>query len=279
MARLAQCYAPTIASTPLILKPQLLAVKALRSHSSTAPAAKAQPRGNPAGNGWDALSRVACVFCASITTSSGFVPAANAAIVTNGDFATGNFTGWTLFTTANGSLGPSGSGLPAVTSFNVTGSGSQNAATFDVGEVVQMFMQGGGGITQTVTLPGDSISFSANIAALGLGVAANVEGGVFSVLLDGLTEDTVDIGFIGAGAVIRNTLSFTTTESAGPHTLEILITRPFVNNAITPEQFITNIAIAGAAAVPEPASLGLLAAGLVGLAGVRHRRRGDRDRN
>src|SRR4029077_16728949 len=195
---------------------------------------------------------IACVFCASITTSSGFVPAANAAIVTNGDFATGNFTGWTLFTTANGSLGPSGSGLPAVTSFNVTGSGSQNAATFDVGEVVQMFMQGGGGITQTVPLPADSMSFSANIAALG--VLANVEGGVFSVLLDGLTEDAVDIGMIGTGAVIRNTLSFTTTESAGPHTLEILITRPFVNTAITPEQFITNIAITGAAAVLEPAS-------------------------
>ncbi|MGA8759398.1 MAG: PEP-CTERM sorting domain-containing protein [Stellaceae bacterium] len=167
--------------------------------------------------------------------------------------------------------------------FNVTGSGAQNAATFQVGQVVfNSGDQQGGGITQTVTLPGGSIGFSANIAALG-NPNENAEGGVFSVLFDGVTEDTADIGVIGPNAVIRNTLSFTATESAGPHTLEILITRPFLNGVSlgeTPEQFITNIAITGAAAVPEPSSLGLLAAGLLGLAGARHRRRaGSPDRN
>jgi len=43
----------------------------------------------------------------------------------------------------------------------------QNAATFQVGEVVFDGTQQGGGITQTVTLPGGPISFSANIASLG----------------------------------------------------------------------------------------------------------------
>src|SRR5215469_606110 len=59
---------------------------------------------------------IACMACAGI---AGFalVPVANAVIVTNGDFATGKFAGWTLFTTPNGTLGLSGSGLPAVTSF------------------------------------------------------------------------------------------------------------------------------------------------------------------
>jgi hypothetical protein len=81
----------------------------------------------------------------------------------------------------------------------------------------------------------------------------NVEGGVFNVLLDGVTEDTLVIGPIDPNTVIRNTLSFSTTESAGARTLEILVTRPFVNGAAgqTPDQFITNIAITSNV-VPAP---------------------------
>ena len=177
---------------------------------------------------------------AGIVVGSALVPTANAGIVTNGDFGTGDFTGWTLFTTPNGSLGPAGSGLPAVTSFNVTGSGVQNAATFNVGEVVFNGTQQGGGLTQTVTLPGGPISFSANIASSTPVGFSNLEGGIFDVLIDGVTEDTFDVGRISADSVVRDALSFTTTESAGVHTLEILITRAFLNSANSPDQFITS---------------------------------------
>jgi hypothetical protein len=214
------------------------------------------------------LSRIGCLACAGIIAGFALVPIANAAIVTNGDFSTGDFSGWTLFTTANGSLGPSGSGLPAVTSFNVSGAGAQNAATFNVGEVSSDMTQQGGGISQTVTLPGGVISFSADVASSALGRIANLEGGIFDVLIDGVTEDTFGVGQIRFNSVIRDTLSFTTTESTGAHTLEILVTRPFLHDSTTPDQLITNIVISSAAAVPEPASLVLLAAGLLGFGAV-----------
>ena len=57
--------------------------------------------------------------------------AANADLISNGDFSTG-LTGWTVFTTANGTTG---AGLPDVVSFNTTGSGASNSAQFNVGEV------------------------------------------------------------------------------------------------------------------------------------------------
>src|SRR5690348_10319694 len=68
-------------------------------------------------------------------------------VVTNGDFSAG-FTGWTTFTTANGTLGfpPD----PQVTSFDVTGFGASDAAELEVGDTPNNGgTEEGGGLRQT----------------------------------------------------------------------------------------------------------------------------------
>src|ERR1017187_10567273 len=84
-------------------------------------------------------------------------------IVFNGDFGTGDLTGWTVFTTANGSNGANP--LPDVVSFNTTGAGASNSAQFNVGEVSFTGIQAGGGLIQLVTLSAGEYNFFANIGA------------------------------------------------------------------------------------------------------------------
>src|SRR4051794_15573680 len=78
-----------------------------------------------------------------------FVAAAAAAAVVNGDFESGDLTGWTTFTTANGTLG-----TPAVVSFDTTGTGASRAAQFNVGENTYTGVYEGGGIYQIVNATG-----------------------------------------------------------------------------------------------------------------------------
>ncbi|MBI1199428.1 MAG: PEP-CTERM sorting domain-containing protein [Phenylobacterium sp.] len=194
-------------------------------------------------------------------------------LVTNGDFATGDFTGWTLYTTANGTLGVAPA--PQVASFDVTGSGASNAAELEVGEVDFTAVDEGGGLFQSITTIAGLLNFSADFAALGRETVPNSAGGVFSVLLDGVVKASFNAGPVDPLEVKRGTLTFSEVVTAGSHVLSVQAARPFkigTQYYSTPLQYFDNIS-ATQGAVPEPATWALMIAGF-GLAGGALRRRG-----
>jgi hypothetical protein len=206
------------------------------------------------------ITRIAVVLSAATLISA----SAKANLISNGDFATGDFTGWTLFTTSpNGSLGFAP--VPDVISFDVTGSGATNAARFQVGQVTfsGFNVQEGGGLEQNVPTGAGTFMFTANIAAFWLASLAgcnpgppqncsNGDAGTFRAVLDGMTLATLSFGEITDQQTLRGVLSFTSNLAAGTHDLEILMTRGGTNHGgpssgltfgDTPFQFVTNVSL------------------------------------
>jgi len=195
-------------------------------------------------------------FCVVTTLAIGLAHAATADSITNGDFSTGDLSGWTVFTT-NGP-GSNGPGYPTVSSFNVTGAGSQNAAEFEDGN--DPGVQSGGGLTQAVTITDGGLeTFTADVAASG----GDQDGSDFSLLVNGVSIASWDTGPISSGTdrdVLSGTYDFTTP---GTYDLSVLVTRAAVSGV--PREYVTNISLT---ATPEPSSVTGLAAGLIILSGM-----------
>ena len=202
----------------------------------------------------------------AVLATFGLSGVARASLITNGDFSAG-LTGWTTFTTANGTLGD---GFPVVVPFDTNNDSVATAsASFRVGNATGTTGDEGGGIFQTFTTGGaGTLNISADIAAQDPD-GQNLDWGTFSLLLDGVVLDSHAFGgnTLPAGTALFSSLSAATL-GAGTHELRILMTRPFQQSAATPVQFIDNVVVN---MVPAPGSLALAAIALLGIGLARRR--------
>lgn len=199
---------------------------------------------------------------------------AHASLITNGDFETGDFTGWTLFVTQFGGIE-----APAVVPFDTNGDlVTTDSARFDVGQVGGPCGIGapcpaqGGGIFQSFTTGAGQLAIDLDIASESGG--NNGAGGLFTLFLDGTQLDSFDFGDIFAGTIERAHLTATPTVLAGSHELRIQIERNggIVTSFPGLHHYVDDVVVSAPAAVSEPSTLVLLGTAL-GAAGVRFRRR------
>lgn len=217
------------------------------------------------------LGAVAVVFAAT--------PSSAAELLQNGNFSSG-LTGWTSYLTANGTISPSNPNQGGVTPsnspaeiavFDVKGNGTaSNAAWLNAGQHLPPYgtaNPAGGGISQTFTSTTGVATFTVDLAA-----RTNFSGdagGTFSVLLDGVVLDSVDLGAITG--TVRNSLDFSTNLTAGSHTLALQVVRPFAPARNLRSQYFDNASL-NFVAVPEPGTWALMIVGF-GAVGSAVRRR------
>lgn len=182
------------------------------------------------------------------------------ALLINGDFETGDLTGWSKFLVPSGTP-VTGSGVEA---FDTNGDGSSSAAA-----VFQAGTNGGNAaITQSAAIEAGSYRLSADLAVLTF--SAN-DGGTFELLFDGVVVDSWVLGRVGSYSTIRGALDASLLDvTAGTHEVMIRVTRGYLWAASTPKQYVDNVALEP---VPDPSVASMISLGLMILSGLARRRR------
>ena len=192
-----------------------------------------------------------------------------AGLLVNGDFQTGGFSGWTLYTTPSGVAGLGFEGLPAVAPFDTTGSGASLAAQFNVGQIDHFASgttQEGGGIFQNIVTGAGILALHADIATFfdcqGI-CSGNGDAGRYALMLDGIELTSTSLGDIGTPQILRSSLDASAGVGAGVHEIRIQITRGFqapgsIGGSFEMAENVDNVSVTLS---PEPGSLVLLVLG------------------
>jgi hypothetical protein len=186
------------------------------------------------------------------------IVAGAASVLVNGDFETGDLSGWGVFTTDNGYIG-----IPAVVAFDVTGDGAPSLAVrLTAGE--RIFEPGcefptggfdpvcrhanpdffeGGGVGQTMDVSRDTVvTVSADVAASNVSTYYLATSGKFELVVNGTVVDTAFKTSMAPGEVFRDVLSGEVTLAAGPNTVAVRVTSPW---GAPPDlrQYIDNVVV------------------------------------
>ena len=195
---------------------------------------------------------------------------AKANLISNGDFETGDLTGWTWTPTPNADPNMA----TAVVSFDTSGSGASLAFSVNPGKTGGGTAEGGGSLSQMVDLAA-GLEYEVSLGALAIeeprGIG-NGDGGLMQLLIGGELQWSWDVEAIPAGAILRSSYHGKYTPSvSGMYELEVRFTRKFAAYTSGPiiNHYADDISVAP---VPEPGSFALLGLALAPLLRRRKRR-------
>lgn len=177
-----------------------------------------------------------------------------ATVLVNGDFETGDFTGWTPYAIN------SDAGTPIVDLFDTNHSGiPSQCATFHAGNTQGNFSQGGGGLFQNFFAPlQGNLTLGLDAASYNPYLGPNGAGGEITVFLDQVAVASTNFGsIIGYETKYAHLTATIPLVAAGTHELRIQVTKGGMVVWYTPYQYVDNITIEGTA-IPEPATLSLI---------------------
>jgi hypothetical protein len=201
-----------------------------------------------------------------LTTSVVLAASATQAQFVNGDFETGDFSGWTLGLTSGGAQA-----FQSVVDFDIDGPGPlgvTKVGQFSAGRASGV-TTGEHGVTLTQMLNLDSgvlYTFEFDWAATRTVTTSNAQGGIFALMVNG-----VEINRSAAGSTSSTVPHFGhhsgtfTPTSSGAHEVGVWILRPFTIPTPTAPTLFQSVDNFTVDPIPEPASLAALGLGTLAL--------------